>query len=213
MKNKIIYLALAIILSSCGMSNNFNSQKFTSLKKIKPAKTESTIETFENDEQIAAEGQTNAEYMQTETADDAPTSEFDQESTDLIENNDTKNETANSTQGSRKIEIKSTTEKKYLQLNEGDDELSEEERKENNMFAWMMVMFLLAAPASLFVIIPAIPFYLTAFILAILLIKRINAIDPKEQTVKQQRRKNLAIWVLIQWIIGLGIFWLLMRNI
>lgn len=40
MKNNIVYLALIIILSSCGMSNNFNKQKFTNLKKVKPNKVE-----------------------------------------------------------------------------------------------------------------------------------------------------------------------------
>lgn len=44
MKKIITYIGIVLILSSCGMSNNFNSQKFTSLKKIKPQKTEQYVE-------------------------------------------------------------------------------------------------------------------------------------------------------------------------
>lgn len=208
MKNILIYFPLFILLGSCGMSNNFNSQKFTSLKKIKPEKTElSSTEQTENE--VSNNNLFSKSNLQAESPIEGTSNYFQDEANLEDDLSSYSQKTHEVKQG--KTDFASTPLKSTQQLDE-KTEKTPEEKKEDNMFYWMMTMFILAAPASIFLVLPAIPFYLTAFILAILLIKRINAIPIESQTQKQNRRKGLAIWVLIQWAIGLGIFYIAING-
>lgn len=213
MKNKAtIILLIAIILSSCGMSNNFNSQKFTSLKKIKPQKTE---QQFEEDD-LAQTSEENTAINTTEEQGINPQSSetvFTESTNDLDVNDEVSNSFLGDASRPQKEANTVTPEKMNIQLDDEKPNKAEEQKKEDNMFIWMMVMFILAAPASIFVVIPAIPFYLTAFILAILLLRRINKIPYKERSRKQNIRRGLAIWVLVQWALGLALVGILILYI
>ncbi len=191
------------------MSNNFNSQKFTSLKKIKPQKTEQSFDQEELAQTSEESDDLNTSEEQGHGTQSSPldftfpnNADHSKDEVALIKSEDNSQP--------QKSATSSTPQKKNFTLDDEKPEKTPEEKKENNMFWWMMVMFILAAPASIAVVYPAIPFYLTAFILAILLIRRINKIAPEERTKKQKRRKGLAIWVLVQWAVGLGIFGLIL---
>ena len=186
------------------MSNNFSSQKFTSLKKIKPEKTKLRAEHHFEEEALSYN----------EISDVYDNSQFPENSLIISDSPIISNKPAvlpyseynESTIQSTSIQIdktglSKTPVKGNIRVIE-KDEKTPDAKKENNMFWWMIVLFIIAAPASAFVVIPAIPFYLTAFILGVLLVRRINTISPKDRTKKQKRRKALAYWVFFQWIFG-----------
>ena len=143
------------------MSQNFNSQKFTSLKKMKQQGTEVKAFSDFSTEITKPMPVEPTEYITENEPEPTAFMEnkveaFDQ--TEIIVDENLASELTSAPDNRIKlIEPK----KKSLKVSNDENTRTPEEKKENAMFIWMMVMFFLAAPASVFLFVPAIiPFFL-----------------------------------------------------